>query len=74
MPLELCGVDVILGMQWLQKMGTMKVNWGSLSMTFESEGGIIEIKGDLALTRATILTIEDANISFTIFSYVCLVF
>lgn len=52
LPLELGSIDVILGMQWLQKMGTMKVNWRSLSMTLESDGQIVEIKGNPALTRA----------------------
>lgn len=41
-----------MGMQWLQKMGTMKVDWKALSMRFERDGRVVEIKGDSKLTRA----------------------
>ena len=32
--IELGNVDVILGMQWLDTTGTMKIHWPSLTMSF----------------------------------------
>lgn len=37
LPLELSGVQEILGMQWLRTMGTMEVDWSTLTMKFEAE-------------------------------------
>lgn len=54
LPLDLGGVDVILGMQWLKKMGYMKVDWGALTMTFQAGGNQVTIKGDLTLNKAEI--------------------
>ena len=34
LPLELGGVDVVLGMQWLYSLGIPKVDWRNLTMTF----------------------------------------
>lgn len=34
LPLHLGNVDVILGMQWLRKMGFMGIDWIDLTMTF----------------------------------------
>ncbi|WVY98363.1 hypothetical protein V8G54_030514 [Vigna mungo] len=35
---ELGGVDIILGMAWLAKLGDMVINWGKMSMAYVSEG------------------------------------
>lgn len=53
-PLELGGVDVILEMQWLKKMGYMNVDWGALTMTFQAGENQITLKGDPSLTKAEI--------------------
>ncbi|KAA0061436.1 retrotransposon protein [Cucumis melo var. makuwa] len=45
-------VDVVLGMQWLDTTGTMKIHWPSLTMVFWKEGNKVVLKGDSALIRA----------------------
>ena len=35
LPLKLGRANVILGMQWLETLGGMRVNWKSLTMSFE---------------------------------------
>lgn len=54
LPLELGGVDVILGMQWLRTMGYMGVDWSGLTMTFEKGGEKVTLKGDASLTKAEV--------------------
>ncbi|KAL4016917.1 hypothetical protein IC575_024581 [Cucumis melo] len=49
---ELGKVDVVLGMQWLDTTGTMKIHWPSLTMVFWKEGNKVVLKGDPALIRA----------------------
>ncbi|KAL0540077.1 hypothetical protein IC582_024306 [Cucumis melo] len=49
---ELGKVDIVLGMQWLDTTGTMKVHWPSLTMVFWKEGNKVVLKGDPALIRA----------------------
>jgi hypothetical protein len=39
------GVDVILGVQWLQSLGTMDFNFQELFMKFSLEGNEIELRG-----------------------------
>lgn len=51
LPLELGGVDVILGMQWLHSLGVTEVDWRNLIMTFQHEGKKIVIRGDSSLTK-----------------------
>lgn len=34
LPLELRGIDIILGIEWLHSLGVTKVDWQNLSMTF----------------------------------------
>ncbi|TYK28637.1 ty3-gypsy retroelement transposase [Cucumis melo var. makuwa] len=54
LPLELGGVDVILGMQWLHSLGVTKVESRNLVMTFQHEGKKVEIKGHPSLTKARV--------------------
>ncbi|TYK05420.1 Ty3/gypsy retrotransposon protein [Cucumis melo var. makuwa] len=54
LPLELEGVDVILGMQWLYSLGVTIVDWKNLSLSFVAEGKEVKIKGDPSLTKARI--------------------
>ena len=58
--IELGNVDVILGMQWLDTTGTMKIHWSSLTMTFWSGKKKIMLKGDPSLIQAkcSLKTIE----------------
>ncbi|KAA0067146.1 ty3-gypsy retrotransposon protein [Cucumis melo var. makuwa] len=57
---ELGTVDAVLGMQWLDTTGTMRIHWPSLTMIFWNEGRQIVFKGDPSLTRAecSLKTIE----------------
>lgn len=43
---ELGGVDIILGVAWLATLGNIKANCQTLSMQFNTEKGLVEIKGD----------------------------
>ncbi|TYK18018.1 Retrotransposable element Tf2 [Cucumis melo var. makuwa] len=51
LPLELGGVDAILGMQWLYSLGVTETDWRNLTMTFFHDGKKIIIKGDPSLTK-----------------------
>ena len=39
------GVDVVLGVQWLQSLGTIAFNFQELFMKFSSEGKEVELRG-----------------------------
>jgi hypothetical protein len=39
------GVDVVLGVQWLQSLGTLAFNFQKLFMKFSFEGKEIELRG-----------------------------
>ncbi|KAA0037390.1 ty3-gypsy retrotransposon protein [Cucumis melo var. makuwa] len=54
LPLELGGVDVVLGMQWLHSLGVTVVDWKNFTLTFPNEGKQISIKGDPSLTISRI--------------------
>ncbi|KAA0051199.1 ty3-gypsy retrotransposon protein [Cucumis melo var. makuwa] len=49
---ELGTVDAVLGMQWLDTIGTMRIHWPSLTMSFWNEGRQIVLKGDPSLIKA----------------------
>ncbi|KAA0057268.1 Ty3/gypsy retrotransposon protein [Cucumis melo var. makuwa] len=54
LPLELGGVDAILGMQWLHSLGTTEVDWQNLILTFYEQGNKVVIKGDPSLTKTQV--------------------
>ncbi|KAA0045155.1 Transposon Tf2-9 polyprotein [Cucumis melo var. makuwa] len=54
LPLELGGVDVILGLQWLYSLGVTTMDWRNLLLTFSVEGKSVKIQGDLSLTKARV--------------------
>jgi hypothetical protein len=43
--IQMGGVDVVLGVQWLQSLGTMALNFQYLFIIFSSKGKEIELKG-----------------------------
>ena len=47
LPLELGGVDVVLGMQWLHSLGITVVDWKKLMLTFIAEGKQVSIRETL---------------------------
>ena len=58
--IELGNLDVILGMQWLDTTGTMKIHWPSLTMSFWLGRKQIDLKGDpsFILAECSLKTIE----------------
>lgn len=52
--LELGGVDIILGMQWLYSLGVTMVDWKNFILTFYDHGKQICTKGDPSLTKARV--------------------
>lgn len=51
LPLELSGVDVILGMQWLHTLGVTEVDWRTLTMKILHKGKAIALRGDPSLKK-----------------------
>lgn len=43
---ELGGVDVILGIAWLKRLGEVRVNWGEMTLIYNVDGKKIKIRGD----------------------------
>ncbi|TYK30579.1 ty3-gypsy retrotransposon protein [Cucumis melo var. makuwa] len=54
LPLQLGGVDMILGMQWFHSLGVTEVDWKKLLLTFYHQGKKIMIRGDPSLTRTQV--------------------
>lgn len=54
LPLDLSGVDVILGMQWLFTLGSTEVDWRSLTMKIKNEQGTLILKGDPRLAKTKV--------------------
>lgn len=51
LPFRLGVVDVILGIDWLSRLGEVKTNWGKQTMRFEWNGQKVELRGDVSLSR-----------------------
>ena len=45
-PIDLQGLDVVLGIQWLQNLGRVLHDWSKLSMEFSVDGYTFVIHGD----------------------------
>ena len=54
LPLELGGVDVILGMQWLYSLEVKEMDRKNLIITFIHDNKKIIIKGDPSLTKTQV--------------------
>lgn len=54
LPLELGSADVILGMQWLETLGGMQVNWRTLTMKFRIRGTAVTLQGDPSLSSSSV--------------------
>lgn len=54
LPLDLGNSDVILGIQWLEKLGSVVTNWKTQSMKFSLDGQTVTLKGEPALARSKI--------------------
>ncbi|WVZ00664.1 hypothetical protein V8G54_026733 [Vigna mungo] len=51
---ELGGVEVILGVEWLEKMGEVMVDWAKLTMVYRQEGEEMTVKGDPTFKRKVV--------------------
>lgn len=54
LPFILGNSDVLLGLQWLEKLGTVTTNWKSQRMSFKVGRRTIVLQGDPTLTHARI--------------------
>lgn len=52
--LPLGNSDVILGIQWLEKLGNITTNWKTQTLKFQSEGVTVTLQGDPHLGRTGI--------------------
>lgn len=54
LPLTLGNSDIILGIQWLKKLGTMTTNWKTQTLVFQNHGETVTLRGDPSLGRSLI--------------------
>lgn len=54
LPLSLGNSYIILGIEWLEKLGTVKSNWKLQTMSYQMEGRTVELRGDPSLARTRI--------------------
>lgn len=57
LPLELGHSDIILGVEWLAKLGMVTTNWKVLLMQFTWQGSKVILRGDPSLER-TLVTLK----------------
>ncbi|RDX72802.1 hypothetical protein CR513_47661, partial [Mucuna pruriens] len=48
------GVDVVLGLEWLEELGEIKANFKELTLKFRKEGQEVVLRGDPSLYKATV--------------------
>ncbi|WVZ12616.1 hypothetical protein V8G54_017146 [Vigna mungo] len=51
---ELGGVEIILGVEWLQRLGEVMVDWGKLKMMYKEGGREVTVRGDPTLERKVV--------------------
>lgn len=49
LPLHVRNGDVILGMQWIESLGGMQVNWKTMTMKFKVGKVVVTLRGDPSL-------------------------
>ena len=54
LPFDLTSSDVILGIQWLETLGDLQINWKLQRMRFQLQGQRFKIQGDLSLCRSMV--------------------
>lgn len=54
LPLELGNSEIILGIQWLEKLGTVMTNWKTQTLKFQVGSETVVIQGNPALGRSFI--------------------
>lgn len=54
LPLELGSADVISGMQWLETLDGMQVNWKTITMKFRIGGTAVTLQGDPILSSSSV--------------------
>ena len=72
-PFKLGGVDLILGIAWLETLGEVRVNWQKMTMTFATGGFLRKLQGDPALSTSpvslkVILNTSDVDICFMLWA------
>lgn len=55
------GVDLILGIAWLQTRGEVQVNWVTMQTTLEYRGSSITLAGNPSYTRQVLLQLNYKN-------------
>lgn len=54
LPIELGNLDIILGLKWLEKLGTMSANWKLQRISFKMGKETVVLQGDASLGRSGI--------------------
>jgi len=54
LPLELGSSDLILGIQWLETLGVVSVNWKTLLMKFNVGDQHVTLRGDPGLNKSPV--------------------